>query len=64
MKEYINQFYNEGLGLTFYVKPVKKLSKLIKNKKVLKFFDVLIKIIYTVLAISFAIIMFIVKFPL
>lgn len=64
MKEYIRQFYNEGLGLMFYVKPVKRLSKIIKNKKVLKVFSILIKIIYTILAITFAVIMFIEKYPL
>ena len=35
MKNYIDQFYNEGLGFVFYVKPIKKLSKVIKNKNIL-----------------------------
>lgn len=64
MKDYINQFYNEGLGFFFYVKPVKKLSKIIKNKALLGIISNIIKVIYTILAITFAIIMFVVKYPL
>lgn len=36
MKEYIDQFYTEGLATTFYLRPVKFLKKQIKNKKVRK----------------------------
>lgn len=64
MKNYIDQFYNEGLGFVFYVKPIKKLSKVIKNKNLLNFISNIIKVIYTILAIAFAIIMFIIKYPL
>ncbi len=34
MKEYIDQIYTEGLGTTFYLKPVKFFKKKIKNKRV------------------------------
>ena len=27
MKEYLNQFYNEGLGTTFYLKPVNYIKR-------------------------------------
>ena len=33
MKDYIDQFYNEGLATTFYLRPVKWVSKRIKNEK-------------------------------
>ena len=56
MKDYIWQFYNEGLATTFYLKPIKYLSKKIGNKKVLRFLSIIIKIIYTLLAIIFALI--------
>ena len=54
MKDYIWQFYNEGFATNFYLKPIKYLSKKIKNKKVLNFLSLLIKIFYTILAIIFA----------
>ncbi len=54
MKEYIRQFYNEGLGKIFYTKPVNYLDKKIKNKGVVKFLAGLIKIIYTILVIAVA----------
>ena len=34
MKAYIDQFYNEGLATTFYLKPVSFIKKRFKNKKV------------------------------
>lgn len=54
MKEYIKQFYNEGLATIFYKKPLEFIDKKIKNKKIVKFISCIIKILYTVLAISFA----------
>jgi hypothetical protein len=54
MKEYIKQFYNEGLATTFYTKPVNYLNKKIKNKKVVKFLSGVIKVLYTLLALVFA----------
>ena len=32
MKEYIKQFYNEGLATIFYKKPIAYIDKKIKNK--------------------------------
>ena len=64
MKNYIYQFYNEGFATTFYVKPVNYLKKNIRNNTVLKILIMIIKILYTILIIAFAIIMFIYKFPL
>ena len=54
MREYLKQFYNEGLATTFYMKPVNYLNKKIKNKKIVKALSMIIKIIYTLLALSFA----------
>ena len=64
MKNYIYQFYNEGFATTFYLKPVNYLKKNIRNTNVLKILIMIIKILYTILIIAFAIIMFIYKFPL
>ena len=64
MKNYIYQFYNEGFATTFYLKPVNYLKKNIHNNSVLKILIMIIKILYTILIIAFAIIMFIYKFPL
>ena len=54
MKEFIRQFYNEGLATTFYLKPVNYIDKLIKNKKIVKLLSIIIKIIYTLLVLTFA----------
>ena len=54
MKEYIKQFYNEGLATTFYLKPINYLDKHIKSKKVVKVLSIILKIIYTLLVILLA----------
>lgn len=54
MKEAKKQFYNEGFATTFYKKPISYLDKKIKNKKVVKFLSLLIKMIYTLLVIILA----------
>ena len=64
MKNYIYQFYNEGFATTFYLKPVNYLKKNIHNNYVLKILIMIVKILYTILIIAFAIIIFIYKFPL
>jgi len=64
MKDYIDQFYNEGLATTFYLKPIKLISKKIRNKKILKVLTISIKILYTVLVLIFAWFMFWDKYPL
>lgn len=63
MKEYIKQFYSEGLANTFYVKPLSYLKKHINNKDLLKVCTLLLKITYTVFCIVLAIILFKVIFP-
>ena len=55
MKEYIKQFYNEGLATIFYKKPINYIDKKIQNKNIVKFISLIIKVIYTILAISFAV---------
>ena len=54
VKEFIRQFYNEGFGSIFYVRPVNYLKKIIKNKQVVNVLEVIIKILYTVLILTFA----------
>ena len=64
MKDYIEQFYNDGLATTFYLRPVKFIEKKIKNKNIVKFIKLLIKIIYTILVLVFAWFAFWSKYPL
>lgn len=64
MKDYIYQFYNEGLATTFYLKPINFFKKKIKNKSVLKFITFLVKVLYTVLILVFAWYVFLSKYPL
>ena len=54
MKEYIKQFYSEGLATTFYQKPLNYLKRKIKNKKLINFLSIIIKVIYTLIVLSLA----------
>lgn len=63
MKEYIKQFYSEGLANTFYIKPLNYLKKHIKNKTLLKYFSLILKTLYTIFCIILAIILFKIIFP-
>lgn len=63
MKDYIDQFYNEGLATTFYLKPLKLLEK-IKNKTLFKIMNFLLKFLYTILILIFAWYVFWDKYPL
>lgn len=64
MKDYIDQFYKEGFATTFYLKPVNFIKKKINNKKLSKLLINLVKIIYTILVLIFAVYMFLEKYPL
>ena len=64
MKEYLDQFYNEGLATTSYLKPLNYLNRKVKSPKKRKFLELLIKVLYTILVLLFAIYMFIYKWPL
>lgn len=64
MKEYIRQFYNEGLATTFYLKPVNYLNKKIRNKNIKNFLCLIIKICYTILVLIFAVLVFYNSWPL
>lgn len=64
MKGYLEQFYNEGLATTFYLRPVNFIKKKIKNKRMLKFLSIIIKILYTVFVLLLAWVMFMDKYPL
>lgn len=58
MKEYIEQFYNEGMATTFYIKPIKYFENKIKNPQIFNICKNIIKILYTIFVIVFAIFMF------
>ncbi len=62
--KYKDQFYNEGFGTTFYLKPLKYIKKTIKNVKFRKFLMITLKVLYTIIFIVIGIIMFIINFPL
>lgn len=64
MNDYINQFYNEGLATAFHLKPINFIKKRIKNKKISNFLTMLVTVVYTILAVIFAIYVFISKYPL
>ena len=64
MKDYIYQFYNEGLATTFYLRPINFVNRIIKNKIIVKVLSFLIRIVYTVLVLMFAWYMFSDKYPL
>lgn len=63
MKEYIDQFYSEGLATIFYIKPIKYLNKKVENKVVKRVLEIIIKILYTIIVIVFAGYVFYKKFP-
>lgn len=63
MKGYIKQIYNEGLGLTLY-KPAEQVINKIKNRIVKNILIILYKCIYFIVAITIAILLFLVTYPL
>ena len=63
MNEYIRQFYYEGIGNIFFAKPKKLMDKKIKNKTLNKLLTILLKIIYTIFAISCGIALLYVAYP-
>lgn len=64
MKDYIKQFYNEGLATTFYLKPLNFCKGHIKNNTLSSIVKFTITIIYTILVLVFALIIFLDKYPL
>ncbi len=64
MKEFIRQFYNEGFATTFIKKPSNFIKRKIKNKSIANTLIILLKIIYTILILLFAIFMFKKQYPL
>lgn len=64
MRNYINQFYNEGFATTFYLKPKAYLEKNIKNKLLLLILNFLLKTLYTLFVLLFAWYVFWKKYPL
>lgn len=63
MKEYIKQFYYEGIGDIFFAKPKKFIDEKVKNKYFNKILIILLKVIYTLFAISLGIILFYIAYP-
>ena len=64
MKDYVNQFYTEGLATTFYLKPIKYINRVIKNKSMRKVVGCVIKVLYTIFAFVLAWFIFLEKYPL
>lgn len=63
MKDYIYQFYNEGLGYLLIVKPQQFINKYVKNKSFAKVLMWIIKGLYTCLAFLLIVIIMIKKWP-
>lgn len=63
MNEYIRQFYYEGMGDIFFATPKKFLDKKIKDKLLNKILTILLRIIYTLFAISCGIALFYIAYP-
>lgn len=63
MKDYINQIYDEGLGLTLY-KPVEGKIKKVKNNRFKNALYTTYRILYFLFALIIAVILFIVTYPL
>jgi len=63
MNEYVRQFYYEGIGNIFFAKPKKILDKKIKDKLLNKILTIVLKITYTLFAISCGIALFYVAYP-
>ena len=63
MNEYIKQFYNEGIGDLFFVKPKNFIDKKVKNKTINKIITKSLKIIYTMFAICCGILLFYIAYP-
>ena len=64
MKDYVWQFYNEGLATTFYLKPLKFIEKYIKNKILFKIIKTLLIVFYTLFVIIVAWFIFWDRYPL
>ena len=63
MNEYVRQFYYEGIGDIFFSKPKKIIDKKIKNKSLNKILTIILKVIYTLFAISCGLILFYIAYP-
>ena len=63
MKDYIYEFYNEGLGYFLIVKPQQIINKYVKNKSIAKILMWIIKGLYTCLAIAIIIFIIYKKWP-
>lgn len=63
MKDYIEEFYNDGLGYIFIQIPKKFINKHIKNKKIANIIMLLIKILYTICAILLMVYIIYKKWP-
>ena len=63
MNEYLRQFYYEGIGDIFFAKPKKIIDIKIKNKLFNTTLTIILKVIYTLFAISCGIALFYVAYP-
>jgi len=63
MNEYVRQFYYEGIGNIFFAKPKKIIDIKIKNKLFNTTLTIILKVIYTLFAISCGIALFYVAYP-
>ena len=63
MNEYVRQFYYEGIGDIFFAKPKNVIDKTIKSKALNTIFTIILKIIYTIFAITCGLALFYIAYP-
>ena len=63
MNDYKRQFFYEGIGNILYNKPKKIIDSNIKNKSLNIFLNIVLKVLYTIIAFICAILLFYVTFP-
>ena len=64
MRSYIDQFYNEGLATVFYLPVIRFINKHVKNELFRNFCVLVTRVLYTILVIVFAAVVFYYKWPL
>lgn len=62
-KVYIKQFFCDGFGKYLFIKPISYIKRKIKNKKIVNFLTILVALIYLVIMILIAKILFDLNYP-
>ena len=63
MKDYIKQFYTEGLAYIFCVVPINYLKKHIKNTNIISVLSFIIRFIFTIIVLGISLYILYSKWP-